>query len=153
VAKQDNADGIGVILSSIPENDSSVDQLRFAVYADTRIQKRIGAFITDDGSFYNDYLSEQGSGFKILTYTNDFTASGGTAVAYLNNVQQSSTAWTFTTNSYNNNAIQLGSQGRGSGSGQLYLDGDIAEVIIYSGVLSASERTRIYNYLAEKYGF
>ena len=87
-----------------------------------------------------------------ISYGVAYSASmtlNGTAVS-LNNSGTITTGTTSAT-SLNANAITMGAGGP-SGGGDQYLNGWIAEHIIYTRVLSASEITLIRNYLSSKWG-
>lgn len=51
-------------------------------------------------------------------------------------------------------AVSLGAlRGSGGGGGRAFLNGDIAEVLIWNRVLTAAERSTVRRYLGAKYGF
>lgn len=54
-------------------------------------------------------------------------------------------------NNFGNNVSYIGYRGAGSVNGALPINGDIAEIILFSRVLTAEERTGIQNYLINKY--
>ncbi len=55
------------------------------------------------------------------------------------------------TNNFGNNASYIGYRGAGSVNGALPMSGDIAEVILFSRLLTTAERTDVENYLINKY--
>ena len=74
----------------------------------------------------------------------DFTGTGGTTAIFENGTQVASGAG-------GTQGVTAFAIGRHSTAGR-YLSGDIAEINIYSKVLSAAERATLHTYYAEQYG-
>ncbi len=55
------------------------------------------------------------------------------------------------TNNFGNNVSYIGYRGAGAANGALPMSGDIAEIILFSRMLTAAERTNVENYLISKY--
>jgi len=99
------------------------------------------------GSTSNTTLSTQPEQY-LVSARHEMASSS--AISSINSgIEQTRTNSNWT--NYNPNGWRVGRQAQGASNARLY-DGDIAEIIIYDGLRSLTERTQIQTYLAIKYG-
>lgn len=118
---------------------------------DTRTNKAATVVTTDAGTLASFLLTELDTVPALLTTTMDFTLNGGSYKTYKELVLQDTEPWLYTTDSYINEKLTIGSNANLGTSSENFFQGYIYEVIIYNSVLSDQDREDISSYLISKY--
>ena len=81
-----------------------------------------------------------------------FTKSGASAEFFVNNTSQGTASFNY---NLANSRFQVGAlpQAGATNNGVYLMNGDLAELLVYTSALSAGDATSTYNYLKSKWGF
>ena len=143
---------------------------RIAVYSTSHNSMALRASNSGDACFFTantDYVcrvsttagvaveATPAAQMPLRIYANVFDGDAGTCETFFNNALQSTKASPYITTSLPATTPDAsGTMYVGSNAGaNNFVAGPIAECIIYSRALTTAERTSLYDYLAEKWGF
>lgn len=143
---------------------------RVAVYSTSQNSQMTRALSTSDSCFFlanADFVcrvtttagvaveADPPNEMALRIYANVFDGGAGTCETFFNNAAQASKASPYitaalpATTTAGTGTLHIGSNAGANN----FVAGPIAEYIIYSRALSAAERTSLYDYLADKWGF
>jgi len=93
------------------------------------------------------------SSFKILSIVSDYVGNGinGTSTQYINNTADGTGNFSTSGNMTNSDSPFIFIGADNDSPATTYLNGLIAEIILYNKALNTNERNSIYNYLKTKY--